>query len=331
MVPASAKRSSNEVLLKRPACARRTELRAGGSGPQTKIVRSQIMRYAYFPGCSLSSSGYDYNLSLKFVARALGIELVEVRDWVCCGASSAHAISHLLSVALPVLNLSHAEKDGFQKLIAPCLACLSRFKAANVELEHDASLKEKIHQVFDYQYQGKVKVYHPLEVFLEMGLEKIRERIRKKLTGLRIACYYGCVLTRPPKITQFDNVEDPQSMDSIVRTLGATPLEWSFKTECCGVSMTLTRSDMVLKLSNDILREAKEAGADAIAVACPLCQANLDGRQRQIEETYNTRYGIPILYITQLMGLAFGAFPKEVGIQKLITSPREVLGSIGLM
>lgn len=319
MVSASAKRSSHPafggMLLKQ-------------SDPQTRSLR---MRYAYFPGCSLSSSGYDYNLSLKFVAQALGIELVEVRDWVCCGASSAHAISHLLSVALPVLNLSHAEKDGFQKLIAPCLACLSRFKAANVELEHDASLKEKIHQVFDYQYQGKVKVYHPLEVFLEMGLEKIRERMRKKLTGLRIACYYGCVLTRPPKITQFDNVEDPQSMDSIVRTLGATPIEWSFKTECCGVSMTLTRSDMVLKLSNDILREAKEAGADAIAVACPLCQANLDGRQRQIEEAYNTRYGIPILYITQLMGLAFGAFPKEVGIQKLITSPREVLGSIGLM
>jgi heterodisulfide reductase subunit B len=130
---------------------------------------------------------------------------------------------------------------------------------------------------------------------------------------------------------RFDNVENPRSMDTIVKTLGATPLEWSFKTECCGVSMTLTRSDIVLKLSNDILREAKEAGANAIAVACPLCQANLDGRQRQIEETYKVRYGIPILYITQLMGLAFGAFPKEVGIQKLITSPREVLGSIGLM
>jgi len=290
-----------------------------------------MMRYAYFPGCSLSSSGYDYNLSLKFVARALGIDLVEVKDWVCCGASSAHAMSHLLSVALPVLNLSHAEQDGFQKLMAPCLACLSRFKAANIELEHDPELKEKIHEVFEYKYQGRVKVYHPLEVFLEMGMDKIREKIRKKLSGLKIACYYGCVLTRPPKICQFDNVEDPQSMDSIVRTLGATPIEWSFKTECCGVSMTLTRSDIVLKLSNDILREAKEAGADAIAVACPLCQANLDGRQRQIEETYKTRYGIPILYITQWMGLAFGAFPKEVGIQKLITSPREVLGSIGLL
>ena len=176
-----------------------------------------------------------------------------------------------------------------------------------------------------------MKVYHPLEVFLEMGMDKIREKVRKKLSGLKIACYYGCVLTRPPKVCQFDNVENPQSMDTIVRTLGAEPVPWSFKTECCGVSMTLTRSDIVLKLTNDILREAKEAGADAIAVACPLCQANLDGRQRQIEETYKTRYRIPILYITQLMGLAFGAFPKEVGIQKLITSPQEVLGSIGLM
>jgi heterodisulfide reductase subunit B len=289
------------------------------------------MRFAYFPGCSLGSSAYDYNLSFKYVARALGIDLVEVRNWVCCGASSGHATSHLLSIALPVLNLSHAEEDGFTKLVAPCLACLSRFKAANMELEHDASLREKIHQIFDYKYQGRVKVYHPLEVFLEIGLEKIQERVRKKLTGLKIACYYGCVLTRPPQIAQFDNVEDPQSMDSMVRVLGATPIEWSFKTECCGVSMTLTRSDIVLKLSNDILREAKEAGANAIAVCCPLCQANLDGRQRQIEEAYKTRYGIPVIYITQLMGLAFGAFPKEVGIQKLITSPRDVLGSVGLM
>jgi heterodisulfide reductase subunit B len=290
-----------------------------------------MMRFAYFPGCSLSSSGYDYDLSLRYVARALGIDLVEVKDWVCCGASSAHATSRLLSAALPVLNLSHAEKEGFDKLVAPCLACLSRFKAANVELAHDPDLKEKMHDIFDYKYQGKVKVYHPLEVFLEMGLKKISERMRKKLTGLKIVCYYGCVFTRPPKVAQFDNVEDPQSMDSIVSTLGATSLQWSFKTECCGVSMTLTRSDIVLKLTNDILREAKEAGADAIAVACPLCQANLDGRQRQIEETYKVRYRIPVLYITQLMGLAFGAFPKEVGIQKLLTSPREVLGSIGLM
>ena len=289
------------------------------------------MIYGYFPGCSLSSSGYDYHLSLKYVTKALGMDIVEVKDWVCCGASSAHATSHLLSIALPVLNLSHAEKDGFDKLIAPCPACLSRFKEAHVELERDAGLKKKIWEVFDYKYRRKVKVYHPLEVFVEMGVERIRERIRKKLTGLKVACYYGCLLTRPPKIAQFDNTEDPQSMDTLVRTLGAETMDWSFKTECCGAAMTLTRSEMVLKLSNDILREAKEAGADAITVACPLCQANLDGRQRQIEETFKTRYGIPILYFTQLMGLAFGALPKEIGLQKLITSPQEVVGPIGLL
>ena len=138
-----------------------------------------MMRYAYFPGCSLSSSGYDYHLSLKYATQALGIDLIEVKDWVCCGASSAHATSHLLSIALPVLNLSHAEKDGFDKLMAPCLACLSRFKAANVELEHDDDLREKIHEVFDYKYQGRVKVYHPLQVFLEMGLDRIQERTQK--------------------------------------------------------------------------------------------------------------------------------------------------------
>jgi heterodisulfide reductase subunit B len=289
------------------------------------------MRYAYFPGCSLSSSGVEFNLSFQYVSRALGIDLVEVRDWVCCGASSAHATSHLLSIALPVLNLGHAEQDGFDRLIAPCLACMSRFKAANVELEHDPELRKKIHEAFDYKYQGKVKVLHPLEVFHEMGLEKIREKMRKKLKGLKVVCYYGCVFTRPPKVAKFDNVENPQSMDTIVNVLGAEALDWSYKTECCGVSMTLTRSDIVLKLTNDILREAKASGAHAVVVCCPLCQANLDGRQKQIEEMYQTHYGLPVIYITQLMGLAFGAYPKEVGIQKLLTSPRQALGPIGLM
>jgi heterodisulfide reductase subunit B2 len=289
------------------------------------------MRFAYYPGCSLSSSGYDFNLSFKYVAKALGIDLVEVRDWVCCGASSGHSTSHLVSIALPALTLAHAEQDGFDKLIAPCLACLARCKAANFEMERDPELREKVHGVLDYKYQGKVKAYHPLEVFLELGMDKIKEKMQRKLAGLKIVSYYGCVLTRPPQVQQFDNFENPQSMDTIVGALGATPIDWSYKTECCGVSMTLTYSDIVLKLTNNLLHEAKEAGANAIAVCCPLCQANLDGRQHQIEEKYNTRYRLPILYITQLMGLAFGAQPRELGIQKLITSPQEVLGSIGLM
>ena len=290
------------------------------------------MRYAYFPGCSLGASASDYDLSLRMVCRALDIELVEVRDWVCCGASSAHATSHLLSIAMPVLNLSHAEADGFDRLIAPCLACQARFKAANKEMQEDPKVREKIHRAFDYRYRGTVRVYHPLEVMMEEGMmERIRSRVRNRLSGLKVACYYGCVLTRPPEVAQFDICEDPQSMDSIVRALGSEPLDWSYKTECCGVSMTLTRSDIVLKLSNDIFREAKEVGADAIAVCCPLCQANLDTRQIQIEDRYRVRYGIPVLYFTQLMGLAFGAFSKELGLEKLITSPEDALEICGLM
>ncbi len=290
------------------------------------------MRYAYFPGCSLGSSASDYDLSLRMVCRALDIELVEVRDWVCCGASSAHAMSHLLSIAMPVLSLSHAEADGFDRLIAPCLACQARFKVANKEMQEDPKVREKIHRAFDYRYRGTVRVYHPLEVMMEEGMmDRIRSRVRNRLSGLKVACYYGCILTRPPEVAQFDICEDPQSMDSIVRALGSEPLDWSYKTECCGVSMTLTRADIVLKLSNDIFREAKEVGADAIAVCCPLCQANLDTRQIQIEDRYRVKYGIPVLYFTQLMGLAFGAFSKELGLEKLITSPRDALEVCGLM
>jgi heterodisulfide reductase subunit B len=233
---------------------------------------------------------------------------------------------------MPVLSLSHAEQDGFDRLIAPCLACQLRLKAANKEMQENPEVREKIHRAFDYHYRGTVRVYHPLEVMMEEGMmDGIRSRVRRRLSGLKVACYYGCVLTRPPEVAQFDVCENPQSMDTIIRALGGEPLEWSYKTECCGVSMTLTRTDIVLKLSSDILREAKEVGAHAIAVCCPLCQANLDTRQHQIEEEYRVHYGIPILYFTQLMGLAFGAFPRELGLEKLVVSPRDALEICGLM
>jgi len=199
-------------------------------------------------------------------------------------------------------------------------------------MNEDPEIREKIHRAFDYQYRGTVRVYHPLEVMMEDGMMgKISSRVRNKLSGLKVACYYGCVLTRPPEVAQFDICENPQSMDRIIKALGGEPLDWSYKTECCGVSMTLTRSDIVLKLANDIFRGAKEAGAHAIAVCCPLCQANLDTRQIQIEDKYGVKYGIPVIYFTQLMGLAFGAFPQELGLEKLITNPRNALEICGLM
>jgi len=290
------------------------------------------MRYAYFPGCSLSASAQDYDMSFRWVCRYLGIELQEVRDWVCCGASSAHATSHLLSVAIPAISLSHAEQDGFDRLVAPCLACLSRMKAANERFETDRALRKKINEVLEGGYRGTVKVFHPLEVLLnDVGVDSLGEKVAKRLPGLRVACYYGCALTRPPKVCRFDTPEYPMSMDGILRSVGLETLDWAYKTECCGVSMTLTRADVVVHLSHKIVRAAKEVGADVIAVCCPLCQANLDTRQGQIAEQYGERFDIPVLYFTQLLGIVYGAYSGELGLRRLIVSPQRALENYGIL
>ena len=289
------------------------------------------MGWGYFPGCSAGDEAKDYDLSLRYVTRALGIDLVEIKDWVCCGGLSGSSASHLYSITLPLFNLFLAERQGFERIVVPCPICLSRFKKAHLEWAQAPSLQEKLKAVFDAPYQGKANVYHPVEVFLELGLERIRERRRRSLSGLKIACYYGCFLTRPPELCSFDRSENPQSLDLILRQLGAETVDWSLKTQCCGNFVGFSRSDIVQKLGNDLLKEAKEAGANALAVACPHCQTNLDSRQEQIKRVYQVRYDLPILHLTQWMGLAFGALPEEVGIERLLTSPREVLGARGLI
>lgn len=290
------------------------------------------MRYAYFPGCSLGASAQDYDMSFRWVCRFFGIQLEEVRDWVCCGASSAHATSHLLSVAIPAISLSHAEQDGFDQLTAPCLACLSRMKAANLELEADENLRKRVNEILEGEYRGTVESFHPLEVLLrDVGLDTLGERVRKRLPGLKVACYYGCALTRPPKVCRFDNPEYPMSMDNILRSVGLETLDWAYKTECCGVSMTLTRADMVVHLTQKILKAAKEIAADVIAVCCPLCHANLDMRQNQIADKYGERFDIPIVYFTQLLGIVYGAYSGELGLDRLMVSPQSALENYGIL
>ncbi len=290
------------------------------------------MPYAYFPGCTLSGSAQEYDQSFRWVCRFLGIELQEVRDWVCCGACSARAISRLLSTAVPTISLSHAEQDGFDQVVAPCLIGLSRMKAANQALHADADLRKRVDQVLEKGYKGTVKVLHPLEVLLkDVGLDSLGGKVKKRLPGLKVACYYGCTLTRPPKVTGFDNTEYPMSMDNILRAVGLETLDWVYKTECCGVNMMLTRADMVVHLSHMILRAAKEVGADVIAVCCPICQANLDTRQGQITEKYGERFDIPIVYFTQLLGIIYGAYSGELGLSRLIVSPQRALENYGVL
>jgi heterodisulfide reductase subunit B len=286
------------------------------------------MKYGYYPGCSLHSTGAEYDHSFKAVCTHLGIELEEVPGWVCCGTSPAHASSHLLATALPIKNLALAEYAGLSEIAVPCAACFSRFKTALYETNQDAKLSEEVKEIIGSAYQNKIKVLHPLEVFDKLDAKTIKENVKKNISGMKVVCYYGCLLTRPPKAMHFDDVEYPMSMDRVLEKCGATVLDWSYKTDCCGATFSLTETDAVLKLTNKILENAKAVGANAIAVACPLCHANLDTRQAEIEEKYQVQYGIPILYFTQAMGLAFGLEPKALGMNKHLVPTEPVLVSI---
>jgi heterodisulfide reductase subunit B len=290
------------------------------------------MRYAYFPGCTLGASAQDYDMSFRWVCRSLGIDLEEVRDWVCCGAFSARATSRLLAVTMPAGNLARAEQEGFNQMIVPCAVGLARMRAAQHALETDRSLRKRVDEVLDKGYNGTVRVVHPLEVLLnEVGVETLGARVNKRLRGLKVACYYGCSLTRPPKVARFDNTEYPMSMDNVLRSVGLETLDWAYKTECCGINMTVTQTDIILHLAHRILKAAKAAGADVIAVCCPFCQANLDMRQGQIAEAYDERFDIPVLYFTQLMGIVFGAYSGELGLSRPMVSPQRALENYGIL
>jgi len=289
------------------------------------------MKYAYYPGCSLNTTAAEYGDSFKGVCKKLDIELNEVDDWVCCGTTPSHATSKLLAASLPIYNLLLARKTGSDTLLVPCSSCYSRFKTAVFNVNKDVQLKEKVEKVLESEFVNCVDIKHPLELFSNLPeLGNLSERISTGLKGMKIACYYGCLLTRPPEITGFDSTEYPMSMDKILREAGAETVDWSYKTECCGASLALTRTDIVERLCHDILENAKECGAKAISVACPLCQNNLDLWQERIERKYNAKFFIPVFYFTQLMGIALGISPLELGLSKLMVSADNLLEEIGV-
>lgn len=284
------------------------------------------MKYAYFPGCSLHSTAKEYDLSTQEVARALGIELVEIPDWTCCGATPAHLTMHLLSSALPVHNLIKARAMDSCEVVTCCAACFSRLKIANKLMKEDAAHRKKVEEIVGKPYKGEVGVRHFLDVLVnEFGLKNLSEKVTKRLSGLKVACYYGCLLTRPNEVTCLDDPEEPHLIDDLMKTLGAEPVCWPYKTECCGASFSLTKTDVVLKLSGDILQMALDEGAQAIVVACPLCQSNLDLRQGMINAKFKKNFRMPVFYFTQLVGLALGIAPKKLGFHKHIVDPMPLL------
>jgi len=287
------------------------------------------VKYAYYPGCSLHSTAKEYDKSLRAVYEKVGIELEEVKNWICCGSSWAHPTSKLLSLALPLKNLAEIEKSGFGEVIVPCAACFSRFKIALHAVDNEPQLAAEVEGIIEHKFKDGVKVHHPLDTLSSNAeLSRLTGLVKNDLSGLKVACYYGCLLTRPPKVTEFDDCEYPQSMDKILQAVGVSTLDWSYKTDCCGASFALTRTEIVLKLSHDILEGAKSVGADAIAVACPMCQANLDTRQEEIEEKYQTTYHLPILYFTQLVGISLGIPVEKLLLKRHLVDTEDVLEKV---
>ena len=286
------------------------------------------MKYAYYPGCASESTAREQHSSSQAVARKLGIDFVEIPNWSCCGATAAHQTNRLLAASLPAANLLIAQEMGLD-VVVNCAACYSRLKTANHEVATYPEMRKKVGETLGRDYDGSVKVRHLLEVLLEdLGLETIEQRISHSLNGLKVAPYYGCLLVRPPEVTQFDDPENPTSMDRLVTALGGDSLDWPHKVECCGGGLALTRTDVVVKLTDSIIGMAQAAGADCIAVACPMCQANLDLRQSDINKETGRDYNMPIVYITQLLGLCLGISQSELGLSKLMVAPSTVVDAV---
>ncbi|NLE76247.1 MAG: hypothetical protein GX605_05790, partial [Chloroflexi bacterium] len=272
---------------------------------------------AYYPGCSLHATGVEYDLSSRAVAERLDLQFVEPEGWVCCGTSPAHSTDHFRSIVLPARTLALVEKMGHSHVTVPCAACFSRFRIAMLEMAQDPTLADRVAETIGYRLSGELQVDTLVTTFSQPAvMERIAATLQKPLRGLKVACYYGCLLTRPPEATGAAAPEYPTDMDELMQALGATPLDWNYKTDCCGGSLSLSQLEISLDLSRKILNDAKQVGADCIVAACPLCHANLDMRQRQISDKYDGDYHIPIFYFTQLMGLALGVEQRRLGLEK---------------
>lgn len=283
------------------------------------------MKIGYYPGCSLTGTGKEYDLSLRKILQKLDVELEELNDWSCCGATSAHATNHLMSIALPAINLSIAENQRIKELFAPCAACYNRMIVAKHELDTNPPLAKQVSDVIEKPINFATEIINVVELFERISAKKIEEARTTNLKGIKVACYYGCLLVRPFSITHFDDAEQPTSMEKIVAATGAEAIEWNYKIECCGGAHSIAHKEIVVDLSKKILDDAKLHGADVVVVACPMCHSNLDMRQRSMKNHQE----IPVLYLSEFIGLALGSTPKELGIDLHFVSAEPLLDKVG--
>lgn len=287
------------------------------------------MKYSYYPGCSLHTTAKEFDISTKVVMQELGIQLEELQDWSCCGGSVAAGVSHDVGMAMAARNVALAQKQNLD-LLASCSGCYNKSARAAKALENPtekeritAILSEMGISVSDYN----IRVRNVVDVLVNDV--DIASRVTKPLTGLKVACYYGCLLTRPADITGWDSPVFPMSMDKLAKVCGAEVVDFRSKTKCCGGPILVSQQDVAFELTKNLLDEAKSLGADCIVLACPLCDTNLELRQSDIEKKYNVSYHLPILYITEIIGLALGIKPSKLGMNKHIVSPKSVLAKLG--
>lgn len=277
------------------------------------------MRYAYYPGCSLEATGRPYQESVVAVSKTLGIELVELEDWNCCGATAYMSINEALSFSLSARNLCQAKKIG-DTLVTACSACYTNLRKTETYLAEFPEMKSKVNTALaeaNLNYEGGIVTKHFLQTVVEdVGLDRIKSLVRNPLTALRVAPYYGCQIARPYGIE--DDADNPTMMDKLLIAIGATPTYYPMKTVCCGGSLMGIRKDVALRLCRNILMCARQYDAQCIAVTCPLCQMNLDAFQSAVNKTYGTSFNLPIVYFTQLMGVAFGLDSKGLGLNDCI-------------
>ncbi|MGD0229976.1 MAG: CoB--CoM heterodisulfide reductase iron-sulfur subunit B family protein [Syntrophorhabdales bacterium] len=282
------------------------------------------MKYLYYPGCSLKSTGKPYEESLKAVFSRLEIPLEELHDWNCCGATAYMSVDEVKSFALSARNLALAEKqgepahNGHVQLVAPCSACYSLSLKTQRYLSENEDIRKKVERGLadaSLTYEGKVDVRHPLDVLVnDIGIERIKEAVKAPLGG-NVACYYGCQIVRP--YSTFDDQADPKTLDALMEAVGATPIDWAMKTRCCGASLTGTIREVGFRLGYLILKEATKKGADALATTCPLCQFDLECFQSDLTATFGQAIHMPVVYFTQLVGLALGIPESSLGMQRL--------------
>ncbi|MBB5143422.1 CoB--CoM heterodisulfide reductase iron-sulfur subunit B family protein [Desulfovibrio intestinalis] len=279
------------------------------------------MNFAYYPGCSARGSSKDYEMSTQAVCKALDINLVDIPDWNCCGSTPAHAVDTELSAALCVRNLDIAAQQQAELLLTPCPSCLSNLKLAANRMQ-DAAFRTRVDELLD---GPSAKNFPPVTSVMQgiaetIDMDAIAARVRKSLKGLRLAAYYGCLMSRPAEIMNFGDPENPTLMESMLTACGAEMVDFPLKTACCGASFGIPERVMTARNSGRILDLATQLGVDAVIVACPLCQMNLDLRQPQASKEMGTTFNLPVLYFTQMMGIAFGLDHKELGLSKLRVS-----------